>query len=96
MTALVLLIDSVINIYIWMIIIAVIVSWLVSFGVVNTYNQFVSMLRNVLFRATEPALRPIRRYMPNLGGIDISPIVLIMLLMFLRNLLLIDILPRLT
>lgn len=95
MTALVLLIDTVINLYIWLIIIGVILSWLVSFGVVNTYNQFVSLLRNFLFRATEPALRPIRRYMPNLGGIDISPIVLIMLLFFLRNLLLIDVLPRL-
>ncbi len=70
------------DIYIWVIIISAILSWLVAFNVVNTRNQFVYMVGNVLYRLTEPALRPIRRFMPNLGGIDISPVILILLIIF--------------
>lgn len=73
-----------IDLYIWAIIISAILTWLVHFGVVNTRNQFVSMVGEFLWRITEPALRPIRRFLPNLGGIDISPIVLILLLIFLQ------------
>ena len=80
------LIDTVISLYVWMIIISAILSWLIAFNVINTYNQFVAMVRDFLFRVTEPALRPIRRFMPDLGGVDISPIVLILVLWFVRNL----------
>jgi YggT family protein len=87
MYSILLLLDSVITIYIWFLIASVILSWLVSFNVVNTSNQFVSMIGEFLYRITEPALRPIRRFLPSLGGIDVSPVVLILVLVFLRNLL---------
>jgi YggT family protein len=73
-----------IDLYIWVIIISAVLTWLVQFGVVNTRNQFVSMLGEFLWRATEPALRPLRRFVPNLGGIDISPVILILLLIFVQ------------
>ncbi len=73
-----------IDLYIWAVIISAILSWLVQFGVVNTGNQFVSMVGEFLWRVTEPALRPIRRVVPNLGGIDISPVILILLLIFVQ------------
>ncbi len=87
MMSLAILIDKVIDIYTWIVIASAIVSWLVAFGVVNTRNQFVYMVVNFLDRVTEPALRPIRRVMPNLGGVDISPVILLLLLFFLRSLL---------
>jgi len=73
-----------IDLYIWAVIISAILSWLVHFGVVNTRNQFVSMIGEFLWRITEPALRPIRRFVPKFGGIDISPIVLILALIFVQ------------
>jgi YggT family protein len=76
----------VINIYIWVLIASAILSWLVVFNVVNTRNRIVYMVGDALYRVTEPALRPIRRVLPNLGGLDLSPIVLILLLVFIRNL----------
>jgi YggT family protein len=75
----------VINLYIWIIIASAILSWLIAFNVVNTQNRVVYMIADALYRLTEPALRPIRQFMPNLGGLDISPIVLILLLIFLRD-----------
>ena len=87
MYALLNLIDNVITIYIWILILSVVMSWLISFNMVNTGNRFVAVVAEFLFRATEPALRPIRRVLPNLGGLDISPIILILLLYFLRDLL---------
>ena len=81
------LIDKIIDIYTWIVIASAIMSWLVAFGVVNTRNQFIHMVVDFLYRITEPALRPIRRVMPNLGGIDISPVILLLLLFFLRSLL---------
>jgi YggT family protein len=86
MQSLVLLVDAVISIYVWMLIISAVLSWLVAFNVVNTSNRLVYTVGDFLYRVTEPALRPIRNIIPNLGGIDISPIVLILGLMFLRNL----------
>jgi Predicted integral membrane protein len=84
------LLDTVINLYIWILIIGAILSWLVAFNVVNTHNRVVYLVGDFINRVTEPALRPIRRILPNLGGIDISPMVLILLLLFaqqvLRNL----------
>jgi len=87
MGSLLILIDTVISLYTWMIIVSIILSWLIAFNVINTYNQFVAMVRDFLYRITEPALAPIRRFMPDLGGIDLAPLVLILLLFFLRNLL---------
>ena len=86
MTAFLNLIDNIVTIYIWILILSVILSWLVAFNVVNTSNRFVYVVGDFLFKVTEPVLRPIRRVLPNLGGIDISPVVLILLLYFLRNL----------
>ena len=81
------LFDTVINLYTMVIIAQVILSWLVSFNVVNTQNRFVFMIGDFLHRATDPALKPLRKIMPNLGGLDISPIVLILGLIFVRRLL---------
>ena len=86
MKSLFLLIDSVINIYIWLIIINAILSWLVAFNVLNTQNRFVFAVLNATHQLTDPVLNKIRRFIPNLGSIDISPIVLILLLFFIRNL----------
>ena len=62
-----------------------ILSWLVAFNVVNTRNQFVSAVAEFLYRITEPVLRPIRNVMPNLGGLDISPIIVILIIMFIQR-----------
>ncbi|MGF1475587.1 MAG: YggT family protein [Geminicoccaceae bacterium] len=92
MCSLLSLINSLIDLYIWALIISVVLSLLVNFNVVNYQNQFVNMVGTVLHRLTEPALRPIRelihRIFGDLGGIDISPIPLILLLNFAQNLLL--------
>ena len=81
------LIDMVLDLFIWILIIAVVMSWLISFKVVNTTNRFVYLIADFTHRITEPALRPIRRFLPNLGGLDISPIVLLMVIWFLRDVL---------
>ena len=86
MKSLFLLIDSIINIYIWLIIINVILSWLVAFNILNTQNRFVFMILNGTHQLTDPALNKIRKFIPNLGSIDISPVILILLLIFIRNL----------
>jgi len=75
----------VIDLYIWVVIASAILSWLVAFNVVNTNNRFVLSIADMLYRLTEPALRPIRNILPNLGGIDISPVILILLLLFIRD-----------
>ncbi len=72
--------------YTWLLIASAILSWLVAFNVVNTRNRFVYLAGDLLYRVTEPLLAPIRRFLPNLGGLDISPVILILLLQFLRNL----------
>ena len=74
------------QLYTYLIIASAILSWLVAFNVVNTRNDLVRSIWTFLDAVTEPALRPIRRILPNLGGIDISPIILILGLFFLRNL----------
>ena len=78
--------DSVINIYIWLIIINAVLSWLVAFNILNTQNRFVFAVLNATYQLTDPVLNKIRRFIPNLGSIDISPVVLILLLIFIRNL----------
>jgi len=87
MISIAILIDKVIDIYTWIVIASAIMSWLVAFGVVNTRNQVIRFVVDFLYRVTEPVLRPIRRILPNLGGIDISPVILLLLLFFLRSLL---------
>ncbi len=86
MQSLLILIDTILNLYVWCIIISAILSWLVAFNVVNTSNRFVYMIGDFLYRITEPVLRPFRKFIPNLGGIDVSPIIVILLIFFIRNL----------
>ena len=86
MKSVLILFDNIVGIYIWILIINAVVSWLVAFNVLNTSNRFVYSLLDVSYKLTDPPLNYIRRFLPNLGSIDISPIVLILGLMFLRNL----------
>jgi YggT family protein len=87
----------VIDLYIWVVIAGAILSWLIAFNVVNTQNRFVYSVADMLYRITEPALRPIRNVLPNLGGIDISPVILILFLLFIRDVVLLGwILPAVT
>ncbi|VVT00203.1 YggT family protein [Rhizobium sp. EC-SD404] len=78
-------IDLALSIYTWIIIGSAIFSWLYAFNVVNSNNRFVAMVAEFLYKATEPALRPLRRILPNLGGLDISPIVLLLIIFFIRS-----------
>jgi YggT family protein len=75
----------VLDLYIWLLIAAAVLSWLVAFNVVNSRNQFVAMVGDFLYRITEPVLRPIRNMLPNLGGIDISPVVLILIIILIKS-----------
>jgi len=75
----------VLDIYIWLLIAAAILSWLVAFNVVNSRNQFVAMIGDFLYRITEPVLRPIRNLLPSLGGIDVSPVVLILIIILIKD-----------
>lgn len=79
------LVDTIITIYIWLLIASAVLSWLIAFNVVNTRNPIVSSIGEFLYRVTEPLLRPIRNVMPNLGGIDVSPVILIIALLFLER-----------
>jgi len=74
----------ILDIYKYMLIAVAILSWLIAFNVVNPYNQFVRSLWDLFNRITEPFLRPIRRMLPDMGGIDVSPVVLILILVFIR------------
>ena len=87
MRALIEVILLALNLYIYLLIAAAVLSWLIAFNVVNTRNQAVAMIGDFLFRITEPALRPIRNMLPNLGGIDISPIILILLIILIERVL---------
>ena len=84
------LLDSLISLYLWCLFIFVILSWLINFGIVTTQNRYIYLLMDFLYKITEPALRPIRRFVPNFGGIDISPIILDLGLIFVRNLIMVD------
>ena len=81
-----LLILKILDIYSAIIIASAIMSWLVAFGVVNVRNQFIRVVVDLLYRVTEPVLRPIRRFLPNLGGIDISPVVALLLIIVIQHL----------
>lgn len=84
-----------ISLLIWIIIGSVILSWLIAFNVVNPYNQFVRSMWDVFHRITEPLLRPIRRLLPDMGGVDLSPMILILILIFIRVVVIQDWLTRL-
>ena len=94
MRALFLVIDLALQLYIYLLVAAAVLSWLIAFNVVNVRNQFVAMVADFLYRITEPALRPIRNLMPNLGGIDISPVILIFIIIFIRYVILLYIIPN--
>ena len=86
MKSILILVDSVVTLYIWVLIINALLSWLIAFNVLNTSNRLVYSLLDISYKMTDPLLRPIRNFLPNLGSIDVSPVVLILLLMFVRNL----------
>ena len=86
MKSILILFDNVVSLYIWILIINAIISWLVAFNILNTSNRFVYSLLEISYKLTEPPLSFIRKYIPSIGSIDISPIILILGLMFLRNL----------
>ena len=85
MKSILILFDNIVSLYIWILIINAIISWLVAFNILNTGNRFVYSVLEVSYKLTSPALNFIRRYLANLGSIDISPVILILGLMFLRN-----------
>ena len=85
MKSIFILLDSIITIYLWIIIINAVLSWLVAFNILNTQNRFVFSVLDATYKMTDPALNRIRRFIPTFGSIDISPQILILLLMFLRN-----------
>ncbi len=75
----------VLNFYVWVLIIGAVLSWLVAFGVVNPYNRFVQLTNDFLSRITEPLLAPIRRRLPRMGALDLSPLILILIIFFLQS-----------
>ncbi|EFG36816.1 YGGT family protein [Brucella sp. BO2] len=86
-------IDLALDIYTWIIIASAIFSWLYAFNVVNSSNRFVASVGEFLYKVTEPVLRPIRNLLPNLGGIDISPIILLLIIFFIRQFMWTTLLP---
>ncbi len=86
MQSLFLLLDTILSLYTWIIIISVVLSWLVAFNVVNTSNRFIAIVGDIIWRLTEPVMGPVRRMLPNMGGIDLSPLVVLLLIFLLRNL----------
>ena len=85
MEPLVLLISRIIGLYIYLLITQAILSWLIAFGIINTQSSFVNMVGNFLYKITEPLLRPIRKLLPDFEGIDISPVILILILWFIND-----------
>ena len=75
----------VLDLYVWLLIASAILSWLIAFNVVNTRSQFVASVAEFLYKITEPVLRPIRNFMPNFGGLDISPMIVILIIMFIQR-----------
>ena len=85
MKSIFILLDSIITIYLWIIIVNAILSWLVAFNILNTQNRFVFAVLDATHKMTDPVLNKIRSFIPTFGSIDVSPVILILLLMFLRN-----------
>ena len=86
MYSVLMLIDRIIDIYVWVIILSAVLSWLVAFDIINMRNRFVYLVGDALNRITEPVFRPIRRFLPDMGGLDLSPLIVILGLWFLRDL----------
>ena len=84
MNSVFILFDNVITLYIWILIINVVISWLVAFNVLNTQNRLVYSILELTYRLTDPILNKIRRFLPNLGSLDISPIILLLLIWFIE------------
>jgi len=93
MVALLLTLIDIVDLYIWVVIANAILSWLIAFNVVNTQNRFIYMAADILYRVTEPAMRPIRRIMPDLGGIDLSPVILILGLILVQRIIALNLIP---
>ena len=87
MNSLIILIDNIIYLYSIVLIVNIVLSWLTTFDIINISNRFVYAVLEVSYKLTDPLLNPIRRVMPNIGGLDFSPVILFLLLGFLRNLL---------
>ena len=87
MQSLLILLDSLLSFFIWILIINVVLSWLIGFNILNAQNKLVYLIYEFSYKITAPPLNFIRRYLPNFGSIDISPVLLIFLLYFIRNLL---------
>ena len=85
MNSLLILFNDIVRLYIWVLIINAIASWLVAFNVINTNNRFVYLVLETTYKLTDPPLKFIRGFVPNLGSIDISPVILILGIIFLRN-----------
>ena len=85
MNSILILFNDIVRLYIWVLVINAVASWLVAFNVINTSNRFVYSVLEISYKLTNPPLRFIRGFMPNLGSVDISPIILILALVFLRN-----------
>tara|TARA_B110000240_G_C13065497_1_gene269344 strand:- start:77 stop:367 length:291 start_codon:yes stop_codon:yes gene_type:complete len=85
MNSILVLFNDIVRLYIWVLVINAAASWLVAFNIINTSNRFVYSVLEISHKLTEPPLKLIRSFMPNLGTVDISPIVLILALVFLRN-----------
>ncbi len=81
------LINAVVNIFLFVLLVNIALTWLIHFGIVNPRQKLVQVVGEVTYRLTEPVLRPIRRFVPAVGGLDLSPIVLILLVYFIRDLL---------
>ena len=86
MYSVLILIDRIIDIYVWVIILSAVLSWLVAFDIINMRNRFIYLVGDTLNRLTEPVYRPIRRFLPDMGGLDLSPLIVILGLWFLRDL----------
>ncbi|MGB1117346.1 MAG: YggT family protein [Parvibaculales bacterium] len=86
MYSVLMLIDRIIDIYVWVIILSAVLSWLVAFDVINMRNRFIYLVGDTFNRLTEPVYRPIRRFLPDMGGLDLSPLIVILGLWFLRDL----------
>ena len=86
MNALIILIDQIVNLYIWTMLAYIVITWLIAFRIINPWQPIVRMAMDFLGRIHEPLMGRVRRFLPDLGGIDLSPIILLLAVQFLRNL----------
>lgn len=76
---------AILDFYIWVLIIGAVMSWLVTFNIINTHNRFVQVIGDFIYRITEPLLRPLRSFVPVMGGLDLAPLALIFIIYFLQS-----------